>query len=659
MNDRAICALPVVSMSTLRKALGALLLAAVVSGPTDVLAADAGEQNAASTGPIRLAPAPLAPSQDPGQYQNQTPYQNQNQGQTPGSPSSLRGLSNEEANNLLMRQRQAQTTDLEFYHPGEFERFVSLIANTDMRRLGSELVTGDRSLLVEGPRQIPNDYLVGVGDEVQLTLWGSIDADLRLSVDRGGRIVIPRVGPVLVAGVRYGELNDVIRRRVEQVFRNFELSASLGRLRNIRVYVTGFTHRPGAYTVSSLATVVSGLMQAGGPSSAGSFRQIELRRGGKTLARFDLYDLLIRGDKSADLTLQAEDVIHIGAVGTQVAVLGSVNKPAIVEVKANETATDVLAMVGGFSAVADRSRIAIERLSDRNDRRIVELSLPAQGGLPLSNGDVLRVFSSVNTALPQYKQFKRVLIQGEVARPGEYILPPTSGLSDAITAAGGLTPNAYVFGAEFMRESVRIQQQENYERALRNLETEIARTMLAPKGLNATDATAQAARTANTDRLVDRLRAAKPTGRIVLQLNADARELPNLVVEDGDRLLVPAIPNTVGVFGSVFNGGSFLLQPASSLDDMLKLAGGPTSGADSGGIFVLRANGSVTSARQSGSGWFGSSASGLTRLAALPGDTIFVPEELNKTTLMQEVKDWTQILYQFGLGAAALKTLKE
>lgn len=107
----------------------------------------------------------------------------------------------------------------------------------------------------------------------------------------------------------------------------------------------------------------------------------------------------------------------------------------------------------------------------------------------------------------------------------------------------------------------------------------------------------------------------------------------------------------------MFNGGSYLLRDGSTVDDMLKQAGGPTRGADVGSVFVIRANGSVISARQSSSGWvsFGSWFAGL---QALPGDTVFVPEEMNKTTFIQEAKDWTQILYQFGLGAAALKTIK-
>lgn len=539
----------------------------------------------------------------------------------------------------------------------EFEAYASSLSVTEVRRLGIELMLAGRSgASSEANRHVPPDYLIGVGDEIQVTAWGSIDADLRLTVDRAGRIVIPRVGPVVVAGVRLADLNELLNRRVGQVFKNFQLSATLGRLRSIRYYVTGFTTRPGAYTVSSLATVLTGLAQAGGPSAAGSLRQIELRRGNQVISRFDLYDLLVKGDKTADVALQADDVLYIGPVGPQVAVLGSVNKPAVVELKGSETIADALTIVGGLTAVADQRRISVERLSERNDRRVVELALPADASQKLMNGDVLRAFSGVNVALPQVKQYKRVRVEGEVARPGEYILPPTSTLQDAVQVAGGFTPQAYVFGADFSRESVRRTQEENYERALRDLEIELARNTSTQKAVSADEAAAQAQRAAGTSRLVDRLKAVHPTGRIVLQLTQDSRDLPALPVEEGDRLYVPPRPSTVGIFGSVFNGGNFLLREGSSVEDILKLAGGPTRGADARSVFVIRANGSVVSARQTNGGWLG--GSNMENLPALPGDTVFVPEEMNKTTFMQEAKDWTQILYQFGLGAAALKTIK-
>ncbi|MFZ5542144.1 MAG: SLBB domain-containing protein [Pseudomonadota bacterium] len=539
--------------------------------------------------------------------------------------------------------------------PSEFELFVQKSTGEQtIRRFGSELLIDSDEADSASPL-IPPDYPLSPGDEIVVTMWGSIDADLRLVIDRSGRVTIPRVGPVMLTGVKFADAPDVIRRRVERVFRNFDLSVSLARLRGIRVYVTGYVERAGAYTVSSLSTVMQALLRAGGPSEAGSFRKIELRRPGEAPTQYDLYELLLKGDRSTDRVLQAGDVIHVAAVGPQVALVGSVNKPAIFEMSVGDTVDDLLRMAGGFTAVADRSRLAVERLSDRTSVRIAEVQLPSGTTYPVQNGDVLRAFSAVDAALPIGRQAKRVLIEGEVVRPGEYVLPAQSSLSDALRAAGGLTHYAFVFGTEFTRESVREQQQENYERALRDLETEFTKASTTQRTSTADEAAAQATRAANTAKLIERLRDVKPTGRIVLQLRPESRDLPELALEDKDRLYIPPRPTTVGVFGSVFNGGSFLYGDGRTLGSYVKLAGGPTRGADAASTFVIRANGAVISARQS-AGWFG--AGEMEDIGALPGDTIFVPEEINKTTFIQNAKDWTQILYQFGVGIAAIGTLR-
>ncbi len=623
-----------------------VIAVAQVIAPLGAQAAPAQDTTSTETGPIRL----------------QQPARSGADGQQSGET-----LPTQQQQLQIKQERPAP------YKASDFELYIQRVVGDDaslevkIRRFGAELMSpGDRnssmqatsSSLQDFSSQIPQDYVISVGDEVLLTLWGSVEADLRVTVDRSGRITLPRIGPVMVAGLRYADLVGAIDQRVALVFRNYKLSASLGRLRSIRIYVTGFTQRPGAYNVSSLATLVNALMQTGGPSSAGSFRQVELRRAGKPLSRFDFYDLLIKGDKSADITLQAEDVIHIGPVGPQVALIGSVNKPAIFELKVGETMDDLLAMAGGFTALADRSRLSVEHLDERNDARISELALPQQGKQQPRSGDLLRAFSAVDVALPQFKQSKRVKVEGEVRRPGEFILPANSSVADAIKAAGGLTPGAYLFGTDFSRETVRIAQQENYDRALRDLETEFTRAATTQRAISADEASAQASRAQGSTKLIERLRAIRPTGRIVLQLNPATTSLPDLALEDGDRLLIPARPTTVGVFGSVFNGGSYLWKEGSSVEDILKLAGGPTKGADSGSTFVLRANGSVASSRQGSSAWL-SFGSALSATPALPGDTVFVPEELNKTTFIQEAKEWTQILYQFGLGAAALKTIRQ
>jgi protein involved in polysaccharide export with SLBB domain len=225
---------------------------------------------------------------------------------------------------------------------------------------------------------------------------------------------------------------------------------------------------------------------------------------------------------------------------------------------------------------------------------------------------------------------------------------------DAVRAAGGYTSAAFLYAAELTRESVQRTQQENYDRALRDLETDLARASGSQRVSSSEDASAQTAKATATNRLVERLRALRPSGRIVLQLQPDATDLPDLALEDGDRILVPSRPTTVGVFGSVFNGATYLHTPGRTIGDYLRLAGGPTKGADEGSIFVIRANGNVISGRQ-GRGWFGRQ-DGIAELSSEPGDTVFVPEEMDKTTFLQAAKDWTQIIFNFGLGVAGIKS---
>ncbi len=567
--------------------------------------------------------------------------------QPAGNPANARAINpNEQAGRRLV------------YAPGEFELFVRDRADGRLaRRFGANLLTDPAlaSTAQDPLPVVPADYIVRPGDEIALDIWGSVDANLRLTVDRAGRIAVPRVGAVNVGGLRNADLADAITRRVAQVFKNFQLTVSLGQVRPIRVFVGGFVQQPGSTTISGLSSVLHALMRAGGPSAAGSFRDIHLRRGGKEVAQFDLYDLLLKGDRTTDQLVQPDDVVFVGPVGTQVAILGSVNAPAIYELKPGETLDDALRMAGGFNAVADRTHVSIERLADRATGRVTDLALPRDTAAALATGDVIHAYSAVTVTQSSVHQNQSVRVEGEVAHPGVYILPPGSVMADALRAAGGLTPAAYPYGTEFTRESVRRTQEANYERALRDLETDMAKNQASQRVATAEEVASQSSSTASNARLLERLRQIHPNGRIVLQLAPDATGLPNLPLEDGDAIHVPPRSSSVGVFGSVFSTGSFIYEPGHTTEQYLALAGGPTRGADKDSIFMIRANGSVVSSRQGASFWH--SDNRFREALVEPGDTLFVPEELSKTTFVQDAKDWTQILYQFGLGLAGINAL--
>jgi protein involved in polysaccharide export with SLBB domain len=620
--------------------LWALLMAHGIGGAMAQVGSNALPESPVTTGPIRLR-----------------------QPQTPVYPAENRGAVRDADLERERQLRQLEAPKLEpIYQPSEFERYVQALTNNkQFRRFGAELVieSGDVSATappVDFSAVVPGDYVISAGDEIVVSIWGSVDADLRLVVDRSGRIALPRIGSVMVAGVKYQDVAGVIDRQARKVFRNYELSVSLGQLRGVRVFVTGFAIKPGVHTVSNLTSISSVLFnKAGGPTASGSFREIELRRAGKVVARLDLYDLLITGNRQSDQLVQADDVIHVHPVGTQAALIGSVNKPAIFELRPGETLADLLRMGGGLNSVADRTRLAVERLDERSGGRVRQVMLPADAGQVVGAGDVVRAFSAIDAALPLERQNKRVRIEGEVAKPGDYILPPGSSISDALKMAGGTTKAAYLFGTDFSRNTVRLTQQQNYERALRDLEVDVSKRTSSSAARTSEEVVAQTAQQTAADRLVQRLRDLRPTGRVVLQLTPESRELPDLALEDGDRINIPSLPTTVGVFGSVFNAGSYLFNQQRTIDDYLRLAGSPTRGADKDSIFVVRANGSVVSAQQSDAGLLSFGRGGnLLGQPAYPGDTVIVPEELNKTTFVQAAKDWTQILYQFGLGIAGI-----
>jgi protein involved in polysaccharide export with SLBB domain len=367
---------------------------------------------------------------------------------------------------------------------------------------------------------------------------------------------------------------------------------------------------------------------------------------------FDLYTLLSQGSRQDDRVLQPGDVLHVEPAGPQVAVLGSVNRSAVFEFLPGETVQEALRLAGGFSPVADRSTVVIERLRDRSGSGAAELRLPRDGSTPLNDGDVIRIKSQVVGSVPSQMRNKRVLIEGEVRHPGEYLLPAQSTLVDAVQAAGGATSGAFIYGASLRRESVRATQEANYDRALRELETELARSAASRTVRD----TGSADSDASARQLRARLRARRPEGRVVLDLTPEAGQLPPLELQDGDQVTLPPSNQSVGVFGSVFNPGSFVHDSGRKLGSYIDRAGGPTEGADYAAAFVVRANGSVLSARQNAL-WYARTRS-FESEAALPGDTVFVPEELFRGTFVQGAKDWTQILYQLGVGLAALRTIR-
>jgi protein involved in polysaccharide export with SLBB domain len=745
----------------------------------------------------------------------------------------------------------------------EFQQFIASTTGQVLPVFGSDLFRRVPSTFAPlDLTPVPSDYVIGPSDQLRIHVWGQVNFQTTIRVDRGGEIFLPQVGSVHVAGMPFSALDAHLRSAIGRIYHNFDLTVDIGQIRAIQVYMAGQSRRPGVYTVSSLSTLADTLFASGGPTVQGSLRNIQVRRNGATITDFDLYDLLIHGDKTKDVKLQSEDVIYIPAVGPQVAVTGSVRSPGIYEMKEGEPLSRLLDSAGGATAVASGARISIERIEDHRNRHAMEvaydatglatpladgdlvrvysiepvyrktvilrgnianpgrfawhtgmhvsdlipdkeslitrnywwkraqLGLPApefeptygldnlmqpadghavsldrsmqdarnaanrsnnqqgqsagtpgppagqtgspqgqtqsqtqqgeqmdqsgnpsdqfggaQNGLPDQNaasasiaatqnsinsrlvpqnqrtdvkalapeidwdyavierinpetlkpvlipfdlgklvmqhdgsqdleleaGDVVSIFSGADIRLPLAHQTKFVRLDGEIAHAGIYTVQPGETLRQLVERAGGVTPNAYLYGSEFTRESTRVIQQARINEYVQSLAMRIQRIELA----------SGAANQANEPDLIATLRRVRATGRVVLQFTPDSKAtatIPDITLEDGDRFVIPPVPATVNVVGAVYDQNSFLYTRNRKVGAYLRMAGGANRDADRKREFVVRADGEVESRAQiGGSVWKGSGGE-FSKLRIDPGDSIVVPDKTFKPN------NWTNII---------------
>lgn len=529
-------------------------------------------------------------------------------------------------------------------HPvSEFETYVSDLIGKPLRRFGRELLVPEaRGFALPATAAVPAEYRINPGDQLRLDLSGSVQgSNLRLTVDREGRILVPRVGAIDVAGVRYGDLRAVIGRAVSRQYRGFELEVGIARLHGMTVYVTGFARTPGAYVVNSVTTLVDAVLAAGGPAEGGSFRSIRLQRGGRTVSDFDLYDLLLRGDTTGDAVLQSGDVIHVAPAGEQVAIVGSVNREAIFEVGPGETLADAIAYAGGVSTIADDTRLLVLDTLGRGNGGWQQLSAAEAAGRTARRGDVIRVLTDAGIARPVGQRPVLVTLSGEVTKPGRYYVAPGTRLAEVVAQAGGLTGDAFPYASVITRESVKMQQRESFTRAVDDMELLLGTQPLVSANR------AQLGSAANlqlVDRVVEKMRAREPTGRLVFDLPVSVAALPaDLIVENNDSVHVPTRPVTVGVFGAVASPASFAYRERQTIGDVVASAGGIQSLGDRKEIFVVRANGTVLAQGKR-----------TLRAPALPGDLIFVPVDADRGEFWARLRDITGSLFGSVVGAATV-----
>jgi protein involved in polysaccharide export with SLBB domain len=285
---------------------------------------------------------------------------------------------------------------------------------------------------------VPANYIIGPGDRLEVQLYGTQNRNLRLTVDREGRINFPELGPINVSGQLFDQVREMVEARVARQMIGVHASVSMGDTRSIRVFVLGEAQRPGSYTISGLGTVTSALFAAGGVKTIGSLRNIQLKRQGTVVRRLDLYDLLIRGDTTDDAKLLPGDVIFVPPVGLTVSVAGEVHRPAIYEVKNESTIDDVIGLAGGLTPEADHSRVTLTRIDEMQRRVVLQVDPSSAEGKArgVRNGDLLQI-ARLRSTLDSGIQ-----LSGHVYTPGVVAFRQGLRLSDVVHSIDELQPNA-------------------------------------------------------------------------------------------------------------------------------------------------------------------------------------------------------------------------
>jgi polysaccharide biosynthesis/export protein len=320
-----------------------------------------------------------------------------------------------------------------------YQRLVAASVGKVLPIFGSDLFNNVPATFAPVDRiPVTPEYLIGPGDELLIRLWGQVTLDGHFTVDRSGNVYLPQIGAVRVAGIPFAKLTDYLRVQVGHNFHNFDINVNIGQLRSMQIFIVGEAKRPGSYTVSSLSTLVNALFASGGPGPMGSLRNIQVKRNGEAVITFDFYDLLLKGDKSKDVQLVSGDVIYIPPVGPMVAVAGSVDVPALYELKKESTVGELLHLSGGLSTLAQDKQIRIERLAQHDSRVVVDVKLDITGlATPLHDGDIVEVS-------PIIDRFKdAVTLRGNVAEPRRFAWFPGMRVRDIIPDKDALLTRDY------------------------------------------------------------------------------------------------------------------------------------------------------------------------------------------------------------------------
>ncbi|MER2493234.1 SLBB domain-containing protein [Catenovulum sediminis] len=411
-----------------------------------------------------------------------------------------------------------------------------------LKPFGYELFAGSPSTFAPATDvPVPHEYVLGPGDTVKIQLFGKEFKSYEVTIDRNGTFMMPETGPLQVVGMSFSEFKNFINEQISQKVIGAKANITMGALRSIRIFVLGEAYKPGAYTVSSLSSITHALFVSGGVTEVGSLRNIQLKRKGKVITTFDLYDLLLKGNTANDTNLLPGDVVFIPPVGTTVGVDGEVKRPAIYELKNSVNAGEVIELAGGYLPTAYPKASKIERIGKQGERTVVDVDLTQKSGKQqaLSNGDIVRVYSILDS------RENVVSIEGHTHRPGAFAWKKGMRVSDLINDVRDLKSEPDLVYSLIIRE-------EQPLRTITALQFSIGQVLANPSS-------------EHNIKL-------QPRDKIYVFGANQARQLDGVLARLRSQSRATQPPKIVSISGNVEFAGNYPLTTSMTVNDLIKAA---------------------------------------------------------------------------------------
>jgi len=513
----------------------------------------------------------------------------------------------------------------------------------DLKRIGESFFNSFQSTYLPIIEPAGNtEYLVDSGDLLTVHFVGQFSDIVDTRVERDGSIGLPKIGNLQVAGLSLGEVKDLIIKTVDQTLIGVNSFVTLTEVRDMNLLIVGNVNRPGMYTLHGGSTPLSLIYAAGGINSKGSYRSISHKRNGELIQNIDLYDILIKGDLTFDKPMRSGDVVLVNAMNSEIRIDGDVANPGIYEFIDGEKLSDFSNYIGLRSNYNER----IIKSSLENETLVKDsFKFDQYDAINLKSGDTLEVLGRA----PIFKASAKVSILGEVNVPGDYFVSDQSSLLDLLNLAGGYTKNAFPMGGMLLRKKNKTISQEFNNKLKENMIDFLASSLTKGRFSTLSDTT--------MDFILKERFSNLPQGRVITEFDIDQLSLDSskdILMQDGDMIIIPKFENVVYVVGQVTNPVSISLESDRDIRDYVKLAGAQGRYTQDF-VYLFNPDGTVRSINLNES--FLKSIASRENYDIYPGSVIYVPSKLESLNNIEFAATISPILSSLALSLASLSSI--